>query len=61
MEDDEDNTIHAVMLCVEVVHKHSPSDGNNIGWTVDEGDTWYTVLPVPNYTNFVTDVKYINK
>jgi hypothetical protein len=61
LEDEEDNTVHTVMPRVKVVHKHSPNDGNNIGYSVDEADTWYTVVPVPDYTNFVTDIEYINK
>ncbi len=34
---------------------------SEVGWTIDEGDVWHTLVRVPNYTNFVTDIDYIKK
>jgi hypothetical protein len=48
------------MPCIGMKNEMS-SDMSEIGWTVDEGDVWHTLVCVPNYTNFMTDIDYVKK
>jgi hypothetical protein len=60
LEDEDHNTVSTIMPRVEMKNERS-TDPSEIGWTVDEGDAWHTLVRVPNYTNFVTDIDYVTK
>jgi hypothetical protein len=61
LDDDDDNSVDTVMPRVSVRLKGDANEIQAYKWTIKDDQHAKTVLYVKGYTNFVTDLDYINR